>query len=149
MLTGKVLSLYMTMPSMMRAGHRMQCETIECDPDGIIGDMQYENPDATTMILTCQKSYDIIAEAELVVDSGVLMENIHVDIDLYSLQAGSIIEIGEVLLEVTGPCDLYGYLMALDPEIPELLRGNRGFFVRALEHGTLSLGDSVKVEKKV
>lgn len=148
MTNGKVLALYMTMPDLMRAGHRMRCEDFECDPDGIIGDMNYETSEDYVMLLTSQKSYDIVDEAELVLEQGVLMESIHVDVDLYGLKKGSIIELGESLLEVTGPCEAYGYLMALAPELPELLKGNRGIFVRPLDHGKISVGDEVKVLKE-
>ena len=146
--TGKVLALYMTIPDLMKAGHRMKCEDFECDPEGIIGDMKYETTQERVMVLTCQKSYDIADEAGIVVEQGVLLENIHVDIDLYGLKVGSVIEIGEALLEITGICGSYGYLMALSPELPELLEGKRGFFVRPLEHAQIFVGDEVSVAKE-
>ncbi|HSR74673.1 MAG TPA: MOSC domain-containing protein [Sulfurovum sp.] len=148
MTNGKVLALYMTMPDLLRKGHRMRCDDFECDPYGIIEDMNYETSEERVMLLTCQKSYDIIEEAELVLDQGVLMENIHVDVDLYDLKPGSVIEIGDTFLEVTSACEAYGYLMALAPELPELLRGKRGLFVRPMEHGKISVGDEVKVVKE-
>jgi len=148
MTNGKVLALYMTMPDLMRKGYRMRCDDFECDPYGILEDMNYETSEDKVMLLTCQKSYDIIEEAELVLDQGVLMENIHVDVDLYHLKPGSVIEIGDTFLEVTSPCEAYGYLMALAPELPDLLRGKRGLFVRPMEHGRISIGDEVKVVKE-
>ncbi|OYY57474.1 MAG: hypothetical protein B7Y52_00990 [Sulfurovum sp. 28-43-6] len=141
--TGKVLALYMTIPDLMKAGHRMKCEDFECDPEGIIGDMKYETTQDRVMVLTCQKSYDIADEAGIVVEQGVLLENIHVDIDLYGLKIGSVIEAGEALLEITGICGSYGYLMALSPELPELLEGKRGFFVRPLDDAKICVGDAV------
>jgi MOSC domain-containing protein YiiM len=146
---GKVLALYMTIPDLMKAGHRMKCEDFECDPDGIIGDMKYETTQERVMVLTCQKSYDIAAEAGIVVEQGVLLENIHVDIDLYGLKVGSVIEAGEAMLEITGICGSYGYLMALSPELPELLEGKRGFFVRPLDEALICVGDEVGVAKEV
>lgn len=148
MKSGKVLALYMTMPDMLRSGHRMSCEDFECDPDGILEDSNYDSDQDYVMMLTCQKSYDLIKEAELVIDQGVLMENILVDIDLYGLKKGSVIELGDALLEVTGPCESYGYLMALAPELPELIKGNRGLFVRPLDHGRIAVGDEVNVLKE-
>lgn len=143
---GKVLALYMTMPDMMiRSGHRMSCDDIDCDEGGIVGDINYEKSTEHVMLLVSQKSYDLIEEAELVIDKGVLMESIHVDIDLYSLKKGVYIEIGEVILEVTGPCEFYGYLSALSPELPDVLRGNRGLFVRPVGEGRLQVGDTVEV----
>ena len=149
MQTGKVLALYMTMADMIRSGHRMECDDIDVDEGGVIGDLNHEKQEENVMLLTCKKSYDIVEEAELVIDVGVLLENIYVDVDLYGLKRGSIIEIGETLLEVMAPCEAYGYLMALAPELPELLQGNRGLFVRPMEYGSLALGDEVKVVKEV
>ncbi len=149
MTNGKVLALYITMPDMMRTGHRMKCDDFDCDPDGIIGDMHYETSDDKVMLLTCQKSYDLIEEAELYVDQGSLLENIHVDVDLYHLKKGSIIEIGETLLEVTGPCESYGYLYGFAPEIPEIIQGKRGLFVRPVDYGLVEMGNEVKVLKEV
>jgi len=149
MISGKVLALYMTMPDMLRSGHRMACEDFECDPDGIFEDSNYDSDQDYVMMLTCQKSYDLIEEAELVIAQGVLMENILVDIDLYGLKKGSVIELGDTLLEVTGPCESYGYLMALAPELPDIIKGNRGLFVRPLDHGRIAVGDEVNVLKEV
>ncbi len=145
MASGKVLSLYMTMPDLMRSGHRMMVEDFECDPNGIIGDKDYENGEETPVLLVCQKSYDIIEEAELVLDKGVLMENIFVDADLYHLKKGSIIEIGDTIFEVTGPCEAYRYLYAFAPELPELIHGKRGLFLRPVEQGRVEVGDEVNV----
>lgn len=145
---GKVLDLYITMPDMMRAGHRMDCEDFDCDPDGIIGDMNYEKSDTRVMLLTCQVSYDLAEEAGLVIEKGVLLESVHVDIDLYDLKVGDVIELGETLVEVTEHCEAYGYLMALAPELPEIIAGKRGLFVRPLDYGTIKVGDEVTVHRK-
>ncbi|SFV60132.1 MOSC domain protein [hydrothermal vent metagenome] len=149
MTNGKVLALYMTMPDMMKLGHRMSCEDFECDPDGILGDMNYEAFENPMLLLTCKKSYELVEEAELALDVGVLMESILVDVNLYHLKAGSVIELGETIFEVLGACEAYGYLMALAPELPEILQGNRGIFVRAIDQGVVSLGDEVKILKEV
>jgi hypothetical protein len=147
--SGKVLSLYMTIPDLMRSGHRMRCDDFECDPDGIIGDINYEKSEEFLMLLTSEKSYDLIEEAELVVDKGVLLESIHVDINLYHLQKGSIIEIGDTYFEVKGPCESYNYLYALSPELPDVIRGNRGIFISPVEYGRICIGNEVKVVKEV
>lgn len=146
--TGNVLSLYMTVPDMMRAGHRMQVDNFECDPGGIVDDVNYENGAEHVMLLVSKKSYDLIEAAELVVEHGVLLENIYVDADLYHLGKGAVLEIGETLFEVTGPCEAYRYLYALAPELPELIHGNRGLFITPLDRGRIAIGDPVKVIKE-
>ena len=149
MTSGKVLSLYMTMPDMIRAGHRMSVEDMDCDENGIMGSRDYENGKEHQMVIVSKKSYEIIEEADLVLSQGVLMEDIYVDVDLYHLNAGSIIEIGDVLLEVTGPCESYRYLYAFAPELPDLIQGKRGLFVTPIEYGNMAVGNEVKVLKEV
>lgn len=146
--SGKVLSLYMIMPDMMRAGHRMRCDDFDCDESGIVGSRDYENGKDSKMVLVSKKSYDIIEEAELVLGQGVLMEDIYVDIDLYYLKKGSVIEIGEMLFEVLGACEDYRYLYAFAPELPELLEGKRGLFISPIEYGGIAIGNEVKVIKE-
>ena len=146
---GKVLALYMTMPAMMRSGHRMRCEDFDCDESGIVGSRDYENDVERKMVLVSKTSYDIIEEAELVLEEGVLMEDIYVDIDLYHLKKGSLIEIGETIFEVEGACEDYRYLYAFAPELPELLEGKRGLFISPVEYGGVSLDDTVKIVKEV
>lgn len=145
MTSGKVLSLYMTMPDMIRSGHRMRVEDMECDENGIMGSRDYENGAEHTMVLVSKKSYDIIEEAELAFERGLLMEDIYVDVDLYHLKKGSVIEIGEMLFEVTGPCEDYRYLYAFAPELPELIQGKRGLFITPIEYGRIEVGDEVNV----
>mgnify|MGYP001130454842 FL=1 len=149
MTSGKVLSLYMTMPDMIRAGHRMTVEDIECDENGIMGSRDYENGSEHKMVIVSKKSYDIIEEAELVLEQGVLMEDIFVDIHLYHLKAGSLIEIGDIIFEVNGLCEDYRYLYAFAPELPDLLKGQRGLFVTPIDYGGMAVGDEVKVIKEV
>jgi len=148
MTSGKVLSLYMTMPDMIRAGHRMSVDDMDCDENGIMGSRDYENGQEHQMVIVSKKSYDIIEEAELVLEQGVLMEDIYVDVDLYHLKAGSIIEIGDMLFEVNGPCESYRYLYAFAPELPDLIAGQRGLFVTAIEYGGMKVGDEVNVVKE-
>ena len=148
MASGKVLSLYMTIPDLMRSGHRMACENLECDPNGIIGSKEYENGEDQLLLLVSKVSYDLIEKADLEIDKGLLMENIYVDVDLYHLKKGSIIEIGDVLFEVQGICEDYRYLYAFMPEVPDLIDGKRGLFVKAVEYGGISVGDEVSVLKE-
>jgi len=148
MASGKVLSLYMTMPDMMRSGHRMNVEDMEIDENGIMGSRDYENGTERSLVLVSKKSYDIIEEAEFAFERGLLMEDIYVDIDIYHLKKGSVIEIGEVLFEVSGSCEDYRYLYAFAPDLPDLIRGQRGLFVKPLDYGGLQIGNDVDIIKE-
>jgi len=148
MATGKVEKLYMIMPDMVRVGHRMEVEDFDCDDNGIVGSRDYDDGVDKPIILVCKKSYDIIEEAELVIGQGLLMEDIYVDINLYHLKAGSVIQIGDTEFEVTGPCQAYRYLYAIAPELPELLDGQRGLLLEPVEYGSIAVGNEVKVIKE-
>jgi MOSC domain-containing protein YiiM len=139
----------MTMHDFMRSGHRMRCDNFDCDPDGIVGDKNYGNDGQNLMLLVSKKSYEIIEEAELVVEKGLLLENIYIDVDLYHLNKGSLIEIGETIFEVTGPCEAYRYLYAIAPELPELIHGKRGLFITPVEYGSVAVGNKVNVLKEL
>lgn len=143
--TGKVLNLYMTLPDMMRSGNRTECDSFDCDENGITGDVNYENEPNNMILLVSQVSYEIIESAELEVSNGFLLENIYVDMDLNHLKEGTVIEVGDVLFEVLGPCKAYNYLYGIDPDLPEKIDGKRGIFLRACEFGTINIGDEVKV----
>lgn len=148
MTEGKVVTLYMTMPDMMRSGHRMRVDSIECDENGIMGSRDHENQVERPMVLVSKKSYDIIEEAELVFERGLLMEDVYVDVDLYHLKKGSVIEMGDMMFEVQGLCEDFRYLYAFAPELPELLKGQRGLFIVPLDYGGMNVGDSVTVLKE-
>lgn len=147
MSNGKVLSLYITIPDLMRSGHRMQSEDLVCDENGIVGSTDHENGKKRSLLLVSKSSYDIIEEEEIVLDKGILMEDIYIDVDLYHLKTGSIIEIGDMFFEVKGSCEDFRYLYAFAPEVPDLIRGKRGLFVEPMEYGGIAVGDEVKVIK--
>ncbi len=148
MATGKVLKLYMTLPDMMRPGYRESCNDFECDPMGIMGDMNYENGSEHVLLLVSKSTYDIIEEADIAISKGLLVENIEVDIEIDHLKPGSMIEIGDTLFEVTGSCGSYSYLYAIDPEIPELIEGKRGIFITPCEVGRVEVGYDVNIVKE-
>ncbi len=148
MAINKVLKLYMTMPDMIRVGHRMLVDDFDCDDNGIVGSRDYDKGIDRPLVLVCKKSYELIEEAELVIEEGLLMEDIYVDADLYHLKTNSIIQIGEAKFEVTGPCEAYRYLYAIAPELPELIHGKRGLLLEPVEYGSIAVGDEVQVIKE-
>lgn len=148
MATGKVLNLYMTLPDPMRKGYRTECEDIGVDFNGILGDINYEQEGNNAILLVSKIAYDLIDEAEILIDKGLLLENIYVDIDLNNLNEGSLIEIGDTIFEVGKPCGAYQYLYAFAPELPEIIEGKRGVFITPVEPGTIALGDEVTILKE-
>lgn len=147
MTEGKVLTLYMTLPDTMRLGNREECDSFECDEDGIFGDTNYESDGDNSLLLVSKISYDLIKEAESFIDKGFLLENIYIDIDLNHLTKGTILKIGQSLFEVNGPCEAYGYLYKFAPEVPEIIQGKRGIFITPVDHGIIEVGDTIEIVK--
>lgn len=138
---GSVLALYMTTPDLMRKGHRVRCESLEYDSSGIIGDINYEKEEK--LLLVSKNSYEIIENAGVVVDLGLLMENIYVDIDINTLKSGESIKIGDYDFSVDRECRAYSYLYAISPELPSLIEGKRGIFITSKSKGIIKVGDEV------
>ena len=126
----------------------MRVESIECDENGIMGSRDHEEQKERPMVLVSKKSYDIIEAADLAFERGLLMEDVYVDIDLYHLKKGSVIEMGEMMFEVQGLCEDFRYLYAFAPELPDLLRGQRGLFITPLDYGGMAVGDTVTILKE-
>jgi MOSC domain-containing protein YiiM len=81
------------------------------------------------------------------VPAGGLNENLAVrGLDINALQAGQHVRIGDVLLEITGPCTVCGELEHIRSGLKEELRGRRGMLARVLRGGTVGLGDQLVVE---
>ena len=74
---------------------------------------------------------------------GSLGENILMDYNPYSLPMGKQIEIGEVLLEVTQHCTICNHLSMVDPQLPTLLKDDRGIFVKVVQSGAIRRGDKI------
>lgn len=77
---------------------------------------------------------------------GDLTENFTVrGMDVNALREGQRLRIGTALLEITGPCTVCGHLELIRPGLKEALSGRRGVLARALESGTVRVGDTVEV----
>jgi len=66
----------------------MKCEDIECDPNRIANDINYEKEDKNMLLLVSQKSYEIIKEANLILGK----------------------EYSDTIFQAISPCQAFGYL---------------------------------------
>ncbi len=77
---------------------------------------------------------------------GDLNENLTVrGLDVNQLQAGQRVQVGDALLEITGPCTVCGVLETVRPGLKEALRGRRGVLARVIAGGVARAGDELKV----
>ena len=139
--TGKVIALFQALKD--REG-RHDSEYIEIDEQGIIGDKYYgKNPNRTILITSKNASYGLAAAHGIQMPYGSLGENMVIDINPYHLRAGAEIQIGETVLAVTQNCTLCSSLGKVDEKLPELLKEDRGIFVKTVRGGKIRKGDSV------
>jgi len=140
---GKVLKLYISTTQKLLP--RKEQQTLQADPNGIIGDKFYAKDPNRTILLTTIQSYDMAKRAGITLPFGALGENICIDINPYHLLPGDTIEIGLLRLVVTQNCTLCKGLSALDPKLPKLLKDDRGIFTKALNSATIQVGDTVRL----
>lgn len=77
---------------------------------------------------------------------GDLNENLTVGgIDVNALATGQRIQVGDALLEITGPCTVCGTLEEVRPGLKEALRGRRGVLARVIASGAARVGDALQI----
>jgi len=60
---------------------------------------------------------------------GQLSENILIDHDIYHLDAGSKLKIGDTILEISQHCTLCKSLTKINNKLPKLLKTDSGVFI--------------------
>jgi MOSC domain-containing protein YiiM len=145
---GEVIGLFISSKEIGSKKNRPSLNSIKTDKKGVKNDKFYGQDVERSILITSLKSYDILKEKMIDVNIGDLGENIAVDIDIYDLQRGAKIKIGEALLEITQNGTLCNHLSCIDKRVPKLLRNSRGIFAKALNEATVNLGDSVTVLEK-
>jgi len=140
---GKVLALFHAVKGM---DGRQECEFMDIDTQGIIGDKYYgKNPNRTILITSEDASYAMAASQGITMPFGALGENIVIDINPYHLRAGAQLQIGETVVAITQNCTLCSSLAKVDEKLPDLLKNDRGIFVMTVQGGRIRKGDSVVI----
>lgn len=140
---GKVLKLYITKDDANKT--RLSKESVTVDEKGVQEDKFYAKDAQRSILITTQESYDLAQANNITIDSGVLGENILIDINPYALLPGQRLTIGNALLEITQNCTLCKGLTSINSKLPKLLKDDRGIFAKALNEATISLGSEVKI----
>jgi len=84
---------------------------------------------------------------ELNLEPGAIYENIVVDgMDVMALQEGQELRLGDVLVEVTIPCEPCIQMDRVRYGLQKALEGRRGMFVRVIAPGTVRVGDRVELQ---
>ncbi len=144
---GKVLKLYIA--PLGTSGVREEKEAIFVKENyGIEGDKFAGKEADRSIMLIGHNSYELAQTIGITLPEVALGENILLDFDPHSLEAGSILKIGDVHLEITKECTLCKHLTKYSAKLPKLLLGKRGIYCTILKSGTIKVGDSVDVIAK-
>ena len=137
---GKVISLFISVEG---SSTRVEKESFELDPKGIIEDKFYNKNILRSVLLTSEESYELAKEHHIQMPFGSLGENILIDYNPYHLNGGDQLRIGEVLLQISQNCTICDHLSSIDEKLPTLLKDDRGIFAKVIESGMIKKGDEV------
>jgi len=112
---------------------------------GVEGDRKAgKRPDRQVLLVGVQ-TYEHLTAHGFSLPFGALGENMVLDFEVMGLEAGTRLEIGEAILEISLRCSPCAHLYQTWPGIQELLSGTRGMLARVLRGGTVRTGDPVAV----
>ena len=137
---GKVIRLFL---SKKEEPKRQNKAKIYLDEKGVIDDKFYDKGVERSVLLSSTHSYTLASEHQILMEYGTLGENILIDYNLYSLTMGTVLQIGEVKVEITQNCTICNHLSSVDKALPKLLRKDRGIFVKVIQSGVIKEEDKV------
>ncbi|MEK7329200.1 MAG: MOSC domain-containing protein [Candidatus Eisenbacteria bacterium] len=112
---------------------------------GLEGDRHLKADGRRTVLLMEQEVLDGFDLAP-----GAVREQVTVrGLALMTLVFGSRLRIGDVTLEVAGPCAPCERMNELKPGLRAALEGRRGRFVRVVQAGSFAVGDAIAVAPPV
>lgn len=135
----RVLSLYI---SVENEKARVSKEKLQLDDSGVVDDKFYAKNTNRLILITSTAAYELAKSSGVELVHGSLGENILIDQNINHLIIGSQFKIGDVVLEITQNCTLCKGLSTMDPQLPEILKNDRGVFAKAVTSGCI-LKDSI------
>lgn len=139
MKNGKVIALFST-DSSSRVSH----ENAQFDLGGMVVDKFHGKNEMRSVLVASLDSYNLAKENGIDLHLGEVGENILVDINPYSLDVGQKVQVGEVVLEVTMPCTLCKSLNKVHKGLSNVLKNDRGIFMKVVKEGIVYTDDIVK-----
>lgn len=139
---GKVIKLFIA-----NSDSRTMESTIQVDENGIVKDKYYKKNINRAILVSSIHSYELVKNNNIDIEYGSLKENIIFDFDINILNIGDRITIGEVVLEISENCTICEQLKTINDKVPEILRNDRGVFVKVISSGYISLEDVVSCIK--
>ena len=137
---GKVINLFV---SVQGSSTRVEKESVNLDPKGIVEDKYYDRNIQRSVLITSEASYALANKNNIQLPFGSLGENILINYNPYHLTAGDRFRIGDVILEISQNCTMCDHLSKIDKDLPELLKDDRGIFARVIDGGVIQKEDEI------
>ena len=137
---GKILELFISEEGLE---DRVKKTSLRVDKGGVLDDKFYAKSIKRSILISSDDSYSMSKEQGIELSYGLLGENILMDFNPYSLDVGTELKIGEVILEITQACTICNHLSKVDKKLPKLLKNDRGIFAKVVKSGTIYVNDAV------
>lgn len=122
---------------------RVKKERLILESDGVYDDKFKGKDIQRSVLLVSLESYKIAEENGINLCIGDLGENILVDFDLYSLELGTKLQVGNVIMQTSQKSSLCPSLSKISSKLPKLLKSRRGVFAKVICSGNINKGDSI------
>jgi len=142
---GKILELFISIKGDLNRSKR---DDIALNENGVKSVKFYGKNIKRSVLITSIASYNLSTQNDIDMDYGQLGENILIDYNPYHLKEGSVIIIGDVILEITQQCTLCKSLAKVNETLPELLKEHRGVFAKVISSGIIHKDDIIYLEDK-
>lgn len=139
-LLGSVVNLYVSKSGVEK---REPKETLTLELDGVCEDKFKGKDISRSVLLVSVKSYEKAKQNGIDIAVGDLGENVLVDFDPYSLEAGTKLQIGSAIIEISQKSSLCSSLSKINSKLPKLLKDKRGIFAKVISDGWISKGESI------
>ena len=137
---GKVTELFI---SVKGSSQRLNKTSITLDKFGIQDDKYYNTNIQRSVLITSLSSYFLATKNNISMPFGSLGENLLIAYNPYHLAAGSKLEIGTVILEISQNCTMCDHLSKIDIKLPTLLKNDRGIFAKVIQEGEITIEDDL------
>ncbi|MDQ7045191.1 MAG: MOSC domain-containing protein [Sulfurimonas sp.] len=135
---GKIIELYYSSNN-----QKINTDELALDTKGVIEDKYYNKDIQRSVLITSVQSYEMAQANGIEIIYGLLGENLLIDYNPYHLKAGQRLLIGDLVLEISQNCTMCKSLSKVDPQLPILLKNDRGIFAQVLTNGVIHKGDNI------
>jgi MOSC domain-containing protein YiiM len=139
---GKIITLFISKKDQKQ---RVKKDEISLDSLGVKDDKFYNTDIQRSVLITSISSYELAKSKGIDMSYGALGENLLIDYNPYSLEIGTQLKIGEVILEISQECTLCNHLSKIDKAVPKLLRNDRGIFAKVINSGSIKIEDKLYI----